>query len=277
MEAAMSSTIEFDQAAGNRLARAYLTPDVVTQRQIVLDALDPKPGESVLDVGSGPGLLLEEIARRVGASGRAVGADLSQPMLDLARQRCAELPWVELDVADAASLPYAADSFDAIVSTQVYEYVEDLAGAFGKLFEITRPGGRVAILDTDYDSLVLHCEDEARQARVLEAWDAHFVHRGLPRILGPTLRDAGFRVRETRAIPIVNTKWTEEEFSWHLVPMMAGFAGREGPALFDGAPADAPADASADAKGWLEEIRRLGAEGRYFFSLNRYLVVADKP
>ena len=260
----MSSTIDFDASAGNALERAYLTPDVVDQRRIVLEALDLRPGEAVLDVGPGPGLLLEEMAKRVGAEGRAVGADVSEPMLELSRRRCADLAWVELEIADASALPYAPESFDAIVSTQVYEYVADLERAFSKLFEITRPGGRVAILDTDYDSLVLFCEDEARQARVLEAWDAHFVHRGLPRTLGPRLRDAGFELRSTQAIPIVNTAWAPHEFSFHLVPMMSRFSG-------------SVAGASAeDAKLWLEEIRRLGAEGRYFFSLNRYLVVADK-
>lgn len=261
----MSSTIDFNQAAGNALERAYLTSDVIEQRVSVLAALDLRPDEHVLDVGPGPGLLLCELAARVGPGGRAVGVDLSEPMLELARRRCADLSCVELDVADAAALPYEAESFDAIVSTQVYEYVADIPAAFAKLFEITRPGGRIAILDTDYDSLVLFSEDPDRQSRVLEAWDAHFVHRGLPRVLGPELRNAGFDVRSTTAIPIVNTGWNEDEFSFHLVPMISAFA------------AGTREDLKEDAKGWLAEMRQLGTEGRYFFSLNRYLVIADKP
>ncbi len=260
----MPPTIDFDEAAGNAIERAYLTSDVIEQRKQVLASLDLKPDEHVLDVGPGPGLLLQEIAECVGAGGRVVGADLSEPMLALAKRRCGELPWVELEVADASALPFEAESFDAIVSTQVYEYVEDIPAAFDKLFEITRPGGRVAILDTDYDSLVLFSEDMARQSRVLKAWDAHFVHRGLPRTLGPELRRAGFEVRSTAAIPIVNTGWHEDEFSFHLVPMMAAFASGSGGV------------SKEDAEGWLAELQQLGAEGRYFFSLNRYLVMADK-
>jgi len=97
-----TSTVDFNEAAGNALERAYLTSDVIDQRAAVLRALDLKPDEHALDVGPGPGLLLREMAERVGAGGRAVGVDLSAPMLELARRRCAELACVELDLADAA-------------------------------------------------------------------------------------------------------------------------------------------------------------------------------
>ena len=112
---------------------------------------------------------------------------------------------------------------------------------------------------------MLFSEDPDRQDRVLEAWDAHFVHRGLPRILGSEFRNVDFDVRSTTAIPIVNTGWNDDEFSFHLVPMMSAFA------------AGTREDLKEDAKGWLAEMRQLGTEGRYFFSLNRYLVIADKP
>ena len=89
--------------------------------------------------------------------------------------------------------------------------------------------------------------------------------RGVPQLARGLLGDVLAVVRSTLAIPIVNTAWADHEFSFHLVPMMAGYSGRAGGA------------AREDSKGWLEEMRRLGAEGRYFFSINRYLVVADKP
>ena len=68
----MSSTIDFDEAAGSALERAYLTSDVIDQRVSVLVALALIPDEHVLDVGPGPGLLLQELAKRVGPGGRAV-------------------------------------------------------------------------------------------------------------------------------------------------------------------------------------------------------------
>ena len=97
-----TSTIDFNEAAGNALERAFATSDVIDQRAAVLRALDLIPDEHVLDLGPGPGLLLREMAEPVGAGGRAVGVDLSEPMLRMARRRCAELACVEFDVADAA-------------------------------------------------------------------------------------------------------------------------------------------------------------------------------
>jgi SAM-dependent methyltransferase len=238
---------------------------VVEQRSAVVRALCLAPGQQVLDIGSGPGLLLRELALSVGPEGAAVGLDLAAPMLEAARRRCAGLAQVALEQGDAAALPFADARFDALVTTQVYEYVRDIPAALAEARRVLRPGGRLVVLDTDYDSLVVHTADPARLARILEAWDEHFVHRGLPRTLGAELRAAGFRLRERSAIPIFDPEHQPNAFSWHLTKMIARFsAGRA-------------RCTEADAQGWLAELAQLGREGRYFFSLNRYLFVADKP
>jgi SAM-dependent methyltransferase len=261
----MATAISFDAAAARALEAAYMTTDVIEQRTIVLRSLALRPGQRVLDIGCGPGLLLRELAQQVGPAGRAFGLDLSEPMLEVARRRCADLGHVEFATGDAAILPYEDASLDVVVTTQVYEYVPDIPGALAEVRRVLRPGGRVAILDTDYASLVVHTEDPARLARIVDAWDEHFVHRGLPRILGGQMSDAGFRLRERIAIPIFNPDHHANAFSWHLTRLIAGFsAGRRN-------------CSAADAKGWLAELEELGRQGRYFFSLNRYLFVGDRP
>jgi arsenite methyltransferase len=260
----MSNGLQFDEETSRKVEALYLTPDVVAQRSQVLRALELREGERVLDIGSGPGLLANEMAALVGHNGRVCGIDISEDMLTISRQRCADQPWTEFQKGDATKLPCTDDSFDAAVSTQVYEYVADIPTALAELYRVIRPGGRVVVLDTDYDSLVIHTENQARMERVLSAWNEHFVHAGLPRTLSRQLRDAGFTVRQRDVIPMFNPEYRENTFGRGALSIMATFAvGRRGVSR-------------EEAAAWLAEFAELDKEGKFFFSLNRYLFVADK-
>jgi arsenite methyltransferase len=260
----MSGVQEFDEETSRKVEALYLTPDVRAQRDRVLKALRLGKGERVLDVGCGPGLLADAMAAKVGADGRVCGIDLSEDMLTMSRRRCAGQPWTEFRRADATKLPYPADSFDAAVSTQVYEYVVDVPAALAELYRVIRRGGRAVILDTDYGSLVIHTRHEARMQRMLKAWNRHFVHPDLPRHLSRQLRDAGFTISRRDAIPMFNPEYSDNTYAKGLLGIMATFAvGRHA----------VPAE---EADAWLAEFAELGNEGRFFFSLNRYLFVADK-
>ena len=86
----MTTNVDFNEAAARALEAAYLTTDVVEQRARVLRLLSLEPGQAVLDIGSGPGLLAREMADQVGPEGRVVGLDPSEPMLEMGRRRCAD-------------------------------------------------------------------------------------------------------------------------------------------------------------------------------------------
>ena len=178
--------------------------------------------------------------------------------------RARDQPWARFEVADACDLPCANGVFDCAVSTQVYEYVADIEAALRELNRVLVPGGRALILDTDYDSLVLHTETPDLTQRILEAWDEHFVHRDLPRVLSGLLRRAGFDIETRQVLPLLNADYHAETFSHGLVRVMADFAvGRAGVT-------------EQDAATWIEHLDQLGERGDYFFSLNRYLFLAHK-
>src|SRR5947209_7957798 len=103
----MSTTLDFDATAAAQVDTIYSTPDVAATRIAVFRAASPKLGESVLDIGCGPGYLLRELGLSVGEEGRVLGIDVSEPMLTMAQQRCAGLPHVATKKADAAKLPGA--------------------------------------------------------------------------------------------------------------------------------------------------------------------------
>jgi SAM-dependent methyltransferase len=261
----VSRGIEFDEQTSRKLEAVYLTPDVVAQRHHVHRRLGLTTGECVLDIGSGPGLLAYEMAAIVGSNGRVCGIDTSEDMLAISRERCAEEPWVEFRKADATRLLFADESFDAAVSTQVYEYVADVPAALGELYRVLRPGGRALVLDSDWDSVAIYTENEERMARVLSAWDEHFAHPRLPRTLGPDLRRAGFTIRGRDVVPLFNPEYRDDTYAKHTLEWIAGFVvGRQGVS-------------EEDAAAWHAEFAELAEQGRFFFNLNRYVFVADRP
>ncbi|MFR9803386.1 methyltransferase domain-containing protein [Pseudonocardia sp. RS010] len=251
-------TLSFDSEGARQVERVYSTPDIVHQRAEVLALLAPRPGERILDVGSGPGFLLEALAAAVGPEGAVHGIDPSPAMNALAARRAGALPAVSLALGSAESLPYPDADLDAVVSTQVYEYVPDIPHAFAELRRVVRPGGRVLLLDTDWDSVVWHVADRARHARVMAAWEEHLVHPHLPATWARHLTDAGFGITAQVAVPILNPRLDEDTYSALIARTIAAYV------------VDRHGLTTDDAEAWLADVRG----GDYFFSMNRFCVLA---
>jgi SAM-dependent methyltransferase len=111
-----------------------------------LEALAAGTGESVLDVGCGPGTTTLTLARSVGAGGRVVGVDISAPVLALARRRAAGEGNVTFVQADAqTTVPHGAP-FDAVFSRFGLMFFDQPEAAFANLHRATAPGGRLAFV-----------------------------------------------------------------------------------------------------------------------------------
>jgi len=257
----------FDADASTKLEAVYRTPDVVAQRHATLHALALHSGDRALDVGAGPGFLVAEMAEQVGPHGHVTGIDISDSMVALAQRRCAEDPIkgrTTIIKADATALPFPEASFDAAVSTQVLEYVPDVGQALAELHRVLRPGGRALILDTDWDSVVWHSRDRRRMERILAAWNERFADPYLPRTLAKRLNDAGFEVRSRDVLVLFNPEYDPDTYSVTNGRIMADFVvGRQ-------------AITRDEVAAWTGDLERLSREGDYFFSLNRYLFLAEK-
>ncbi|HEX5634521.1 MAG TPA: methyltransferase domain-containing protein [Gemmatimonadales bacterium] len=257
--------LPFDAGTSRRIEAMYRSPDAIRRRSLVLQLLQPRSGERILDIGCGPGFLAAELGAAVGPAGAVEAIDSSEAMLELARTRCAAQPWVRVRPGDAAHLDLPAGELDAVVSVQVHEYVKDAAGSLGDAFRALRPGGRALVVATDWDSIVWASSDPERMRRVLSAFDEHLAHPHLPRQLRPLLTRLGFDVRRCDVLVQLNEVLDANTFSYGLLDLVHRFVpGRRGVT---------PAEADA----WAEDLRELGRRGEYFFSLNQYVFLATKP
>jgi arsenite methyltransferase len=260
----MTGAFDFGEERSRHIEETYLQPDIVGQRRDFCAILDLRPGLRVLDVGSGPGLLVRDLAERIGPEGMVVGVDPSESMNRLATGRAGTLP-VHYVQGSATALPVGAQAFDLAVSTQVLEYVAELDVALAELRRVVRPGGQVAILDTDWRSIVWSTSLPDLQARILEAWDQHLHDPHLPQHLPRFLAGAGLELEKVRAVGIVNTRFEESSYSRREVGSIGSFVtGRNG-------------IEREDVDRWAQDLADHDRRGDYFFSLTRYVFVARRP
>ena len=108
----------------------------------VADAAGIRPGQRVLDVACGTGVLARAVAARVGPAGAVAGVDVNDGMLAVARRKAPAVDWRQ---GRAEALPFASDNFDAVVSQFGLMFFADRPAALREMLRVLRPGGRLAV------------------------------------------------------------------------------------------------------------------------------------
>lgn len=256
--------LKFDAEMGRIQRELAECHDMVIRRSSVLETVNARTGECVLEVGCGGGLCAREVARMVGSTGKVYGIDISDGQIAMARERCAEFDWVACRTASTSDLPYSDNQFDAVFGVQVLEYVPDVARTLHEIHRVLRPGGRLVNLATVWASLVWHSHEPERMKQVLAAWDEHAPHPNFPAGLMARLRDSGFQPLSQAVLPVINTSYNEGRYSYWLARMISSFVvGRQ-------------AVQCEEAQDWLREFDRLEARGEYFFSATPVITMAIK-
>lgn len=123
----------------------YLVPALFRQgAEQLVEHAGIKPGERVLDVGCGTGIVARTAAGRVGERGSVTGVDINPGMLEVARTASAELaPSIEWREGAAEELPLASGTIDAVLSQQAFQFFNDRHTALEEMRRVLAPGGRV--------------------------------------------------------------------------------------------------------------------------------------
>jgi arsenite methyltransferase len=129
--------------------------------------IDLHEGETVLDLGSGGGIDALLSARRVGPNGKVYGLDMTDEMLELARdnQRTAGAANVEFLKGDIQAIPRPANSVDVVISNCVINLAPDKTRVLTEAFRVLKPGGRLAVSD-----VVVRGEVSPKLRQDMELW-----------------------------------------------------------------------------------------------------------
>ena len=260
----MSDQLVFDDQTAARLEQLYMSADVRTRRALATSALAPRPGERLLDVGCGPGFHAAELVEAVGESGFVIGVDTSETMLAVATDRNADRANVEFRVGDAVGLPVADASVDGVVAVQVYEYVVDVAAALAEAFRVLKPGGRLVVVDVDWSTVSWYSNQPERMRNMLSVWDQHLAHQALPQTLAHDITTAGFIDVETAGHAFVNTNSSLDGYSGAIIPLITDFVTANNIDV-------------KEAASWSEELQELSHEGKYFFTVTKFVFTGRRP
>jgi SAM-dependent methyltransferase len=146
--------------------------DEIAARAAYLDLLEIQHGERVLEVGCGSGVVLRDIARRVGSSGQAVGLDYSSAFLKVAHELAEQAGLadrIELQQGDARALTLEDAQFDVVLAATSLAHIPDGELAVPEMVRVTRPGGRVAVFERDTDASIISHPDRETTRRIVQA------------------------------------------------------------------------------------------------------------
>ncbi len=235
-------------------------------RGMLLDELHLIPGGVVLEVGCGPGMLLEGLYERVTSEGNIHGLDLNPHFIDVAERRAKLLKIRNstYSTGDCHELPYRDAMFDAIAGEKLLMHVAPLAPVLEEMKRVLAPGGRLVVADYDPHTIMAAGPDPAVTARVMASAARVYASPMASRETAHICREVGFEVETVRGYLQV--------FEDPNIPTVAGV-----PEVWsDHAAAGRHVDPGT-ARRWLSLVELAARENRFMIAIPYIITVAVRP
>ncbi|MCA2217732.1 methyltransferase domain-containing protein [Jidongwangia harbinensis] len=240
------------------LDRMSADPEIRRVREVARAALRPAPGQRLLDVGCGAGDVARDLAARVRPGGSVVALDYSASTIAVAERRHDGGP-VEYRTGDAQALDLPDDSVDGVWCERVVQHLPDPDAALAEFARVTRPGGRVCVIDTDWQSLALDGVREELYTEVLQALGGLFTKAATGRSLRRRMLARG--LGDLAATPVTLFFGTPESAAAVL------------PFVDPAAPTGPVTWPEGLRERWLAEVERAGAAGEFLAVLTIWVAV----
>lgn len=252
-------TDHWQQIEPDRIARYERMFEWREGSEALLEDADLRPGQRVLDFGSGPGFMALALADVVGAVGQVHGVDINARFVADATERAKGRPNVAFHHVSDGRLPLPDAAVDRTIAKNVLEYVPSAAATLRELRRVLAPDGRIHLIDSDWGFVLVEPWGKAGTERFFAAAAVAFKEPHIGRKLPALLRQAGFRHVAARI------RAGADQIGGAL-PMLRNMRGyiKAGGAM--------PA---AEADAMLAEAEEAIETGRYLFSLPQFIVTAD--
>jgi ubiquinone/menaquinone biosynthesis C-methylase UbiE len=230
--------------------------------------MEVQVGQKVLDMGCGPASDTIPLAALVGQSGFVQGVDYDQGMVDEAEKLAANAgvsAWVKHQRADADALPFEDNSFDASRSERVFQHLLNPEKAFSEMLRVTKSGGWLLILDTDWGSMSIDSPEFDIERRIVRTQGEKLCNNGYAgRNLYRLFKQHGLSDVHFEVFPISSTSYAFFREGAHI-------DASEQFALSNGIITE------EELQRWHKSLEEADAIGAFFGCVNQVLVVGRKP